>query len=282
MEQSPQPKWTLVRSSLLWSVLILTSWTCVLLASASASSQTPNVVGPYPQSTGPGTNSEPHPGVAIAPTGKQKVPTETRDTHRPNEQQHDPTEKQKTSWTDPLIFVTVGVGLIYAGILAVMWLQRNEMIAQRTDLRDSSERQLRAYITIRTAFVETTNSSVSPKVIFDNLGQTPAYSVKAVTVIALGAYPWDSRVPLPPVASQQGTIGPHVGFKVPGEPLKFGLSEQTRIAAENHAIWVTGRVEYVDAFRKNRSTNFRLYYHGPFNPGANLELSPDASGNEAE
>jgi hypothetical protein len=67
--------------------------------------------------------------------------------------------------------VTGFVGLLYFGILVVMWLQRNEMtgqrgqmILQRTGLRESSERQLRAYISVEraslTALLDTSPNTI--------------------------------------------------------------------------------------------------------------------------
>jgi len=61
----------------------------------------------------------------------------------------------------------------------------------------------------------------------------------------------------------------------------LAANEIADIAAGVRAIYVYGRIEYRDAFEKERFANFRLHYSGPYPPVPNAVLYFSEKGNDA-
>jgi hypothetical protein len=193
---------------------------------------------------------------------------------------------------DPMVVVNIVLDVLTLGVLVIMIMQRNEMIKQREDLRENAERQLRAYISIDTASISigtgpfggihgTYAGEVVADIRFKNFGQTPAYNVRLVTLVGTAAYPWDNSHRCPPPNDQAGTVGPTVVFTaLPKDPTRLDLSKIARLSSGDDAVWVFGRIEYVDAFKKPRWVNFRSFYRGNFYDNT-FPLTPDAGGNDA-
>lgn len=156
-------------------------------------------------------------------------------------------------------------------------------VAQFELMRRTAQRQLRAYV-----FPESTgitdgmalnppqpNRANEPGIflLIRNTGNTPAFQVKSFAQIdvveprhehtlvpptpLVHGYP----TPLPP----NGTVTKGLWF---GRPLN--AQEIADVTNGAKAIYVYGRVEYLDTFKQKRFTNFRLAYSGAFpaQPGA--------------
>ena len=67
-----------------------------------------------------------------------------------------------------------------------------------------------------------------------------------------------------------------------GSAAFFSAAEIADIGAARKFIFVYGRAEYRDAFRRKRHTNFRLAYGGPFPPAQNVGMSFTQWGNDAK
>jgi hypothetical protein len=153
--------------------------------------------------------------------------------------------------------------------------------------KDSSERQLRAYILVEATGLEDLVDGGSPRaaVTFRNVGQTPAYEVVCHGRMAICPFPlqedlpalnWSevrrSKEPLGPTLKRSKT---EVGFPVLGEvPHLFGLR------SGDWAIYVYGEIRYKDAFDKPHTTKYRFFSGGLI--GIESGLTAYHEGNEAD
>jgi hypothetical protein len=147
------------------------------------------------------------------------------------------------------------IGLILVGIGGI-W------VAVRTlnHMRDSSERQLRAYVYVDSAMVKFDRPGApEAQVHFKNFGQTPAFDVQAWIHMYIGPYPLNTVLqPAPPGTPMgkepmaPGRASAHaIRLSPPVEPsTPFG----TRAAA----VYVHGEITYKDAFGLKRETKYRL------------------------
>jgi hypothetical protein len=191
--------------------------------------------------------------------------------------------------------------LVGAGILGII-------VAIRTlnHMRESSERQLRAYVLpelgnivniaapLRTSGTYTptdariTHPDWGPVVIMHvkNTGQTPAFKVVHWGNMCFREYPLAST--LPPRAESPvksvSTIGPGI---INTKRLGFGppLTEQQIAQLRNAtgAIYVYGEISYEDAFGKQHLTRYRAFHNQ--NSGAigiSTDLTFTEDGNEAD
>lgn len=158
----------------------------------------------------------------------------------------------------------------------------------------TARRQLRAYVFPETCGIcegmmldpPQSDRANQPGVflIFKNSGKTPAYKVTSwaqIDVIeqinenslkVLAPIPAISTFPL----AADGTSSKALWF---GRPLS--AYEIADISNGHRAIYVHGRVEYVDAFKAKRFTNFRVRYSGAFPPPPNVTFSFCERGNSA-
>jgi hypothetical protein len=117
-----------------------------------------------------------------------------------------------------------------------------------------------------------------------NSGETPAYDVISwmeITVIP----PSNENTPrVPPLQHLfPHSLGPGC---LSTKALWFGRpltpNEISLITVGQRAIFIHGRIEYRDAFKKRRFTNFRLFYSNrPFPPPQGVTLSYSLAGNDA-
>jgi hypothetical protein len=117
-----------------------------------------------------------------------------------------------------------------------------------------------------------------------NTGQTPASNVISWGQVAVIEPINESRLTVPPL---QSVFASHLGAGSVGtKSLWFGRaltpSEIADIAAGARAIYLFGRIEYSDIFRKKRFTNFRLAYAGIFPPPPGVIFNVCEKGNEAQ
>ena len=133
-------------------------------------------------------------------------------------------------------------------------------------MRETAERQLRAYLSIESAISEGEHpflQEFKAKISFKNCGQTPAYD--GAMWMSIYAYP---QV-FPTILALKRTI---ITFEMPPgntvtvcpaietKNLLFTTEAISRFEAGKVAIYITGRADFKDAFRQKRRFSFRLRY----------------------
>ncbi len=159
----------------------------------------------------------------------------------------------------------------------------------------NGRRQLRAYVAVDTVGIFEGNMVSPPQparvntpgiaMFIKNYGQTPAYKVVSMFRIAVIAVtdevlslvlPEQLEERFATTLSSGSTFNKAVWFDRPLTP-----NEIADIGTGVRAIYVYGRIQYVDAFKKKRISNFRLHYTGQFPPLPDAVLSISDKGNEA-
>lgn len=172
----------------------------------------------------------------------------------------------QASWTQGQFWVTLAevAGLvfvvIFTGITAKDAARSAKAAEDAVDVnRISSERQLRAYLTISETSVEWGGpQTLEAVIVFQNTGQTPAYDVHHAFDITIGE-PDSFDIPKsngPPVTSDIGAGSP-MTYRGKAGP----LSDESWLGVRNRKIplYVWGEIRYYDVFRREvRRTNYRL------------------------
>jgi hypothetical protein len=152
---------------------------------------------------------------------------------------------------------------------------------QITQLKASSEQQLRAYVYIENTYFSAVSLGWGIRYKFKNFGQTPAHAVR-VTQIAR-VVDWNGaslEIPTPPAASiVMGSMAPSGDFFENDVDLE-GEATLEEIRSGVKAIYLVGTITYFDVFRQARSTRFRYYIGGDMGCDGG-EMFADDSGNEA-
>lgn len=170
----------------------------------------------------------------------------------------------------------------FAAAAAARAAQQSVNFAENT-----GKRQLRAYLTIDGARASciSTVTNIKPQVVIKNVGQTPAYSVRACVCIENAP-----RSDPPPITKlvpfiSDAVIGPGSSIELGCAPIQLTVPEFEAVRSGGNAIFVWGRVEYKDVFGqlhyltyRDASLNFRSEPNGP----AWFDLSPTEAGNEAD
>lgn len=131
--------------------------------------------------------------------------------------------------------------------------------------RTTAERQLRAYVfPISVRLLDfAIGSAPRAEITIKNTGQTPAYDCTVIASIYRIGLPLVGAFPNPDVPTRMsaGSVGPGME-RHPKPSLTKALSEDdhTAVREGKEAIFVFGRVNYVDAFGKPRFTNFRYEF----------------------
>jgi hypothetical protein len=175
--------------------------------------------------------------------------------------------------------IAIGVGILQFIIL----------VTTVTVMVVNGRRQLRAYVLTKSGSIaEVGAGSNIPGVALwvENGGQTPAYKLRSWVGIAVIPVRDENQGPLAVRRlSEQysNTLGPGIGFnKHTRLDRPLTASEITEIGAGTRAIYVFGRVEYRDAFKKQRFSNIRLHYSGQWPPPNEAILYFGESGNDAD
>jgi hypothetical protein len=158
----------------------------------------------------------------------------------------------------------------------------------------NGRRQLRAYVLPENVGIFEGNTLVPPQPVranipgismyIKNCGQTPAYKVISWANIAVIPVIDENRLLVVPTIPEQfsntlgsnGTFSKSIWFDRPLSP-----NEIADIATGIRAIYLYGSIAYKDAFKKNRTTNFRLQYIGEFPPPPNVIFHFSERGNDA-
>jgi hypothetical protein len=175
----------------------------------------------------------------------------------------------------------------------VAFLQFGALVCTILVMIRSNRRQLRAYVLPEGGgiFDGTTVDPPQPLranipglvIHIKNSGQTPAYRVFSWWQISVIPVLNENQLVVPPLQEQfslslgsSATFSKALWFDRPLTP-----QEIAEIANGVRAIYAHGRVEYRDAFNKQRITNFRVRYNGVYPPLPNSILNFSERGNDA-
>jgi hypothetical protein len=217
--------------------------------------------------------------VKILPANDAQKETKQNTTQRPD----DPSNV----WTlsDKIAVYATGAGFLQFVVLAItVWAMIHH-----------ARRQLRAYVLPDNCAIVDGTMLTPPRqdrvgvpgvsMLIKNSGQTPAYKVVSWAQIAV-IFMRDEQTALvvPPVAERfSNTVGASGLFnKALWYDRPLAANEIADIAAGVRAIYLYGRIEYRDAFKKKRFTNFRLFYTGAFPPIPNAIFHFSEQGNDAD
>lgn len=168
-------------------------------------------------------------------------------------------------------------------------------ISTVAQMRETAERQLRAYVNVSSASLKFETPDVPVvQVHFRNFGQTPAYECHGWIGTQLGPHPlpWDTPSP------DKSTLQMGKEEIAPCRISIYSIPHNPPIAGEllpllgtaRCTLYVFGAVFYKDAFGHDRCTNFRLLFGGraetlPHKNAAGIPsgylLNPDSKGNES-
>jgi len=210
------------------------------------------------------------------------------------------TERSNTDWWTVFIAkMTLGILVIQAGVFAWQGQQLKRTVAT---MRDTAQRQLRAYVFIDSCSLVAANAdgqvyeplgavraATRPALIlhYKNTGQTPAYQV--VTQSDMRLVPWPlNPSDLPPVAFEKGGTTDSMGpgavrrkYDIPDERVPMLTdADITALKEGTKAIFVYGEIRYMDTFGKPQFTRYRSFVGGP-TALRGTELSGHDEGNEA-
>jgi hypothetical protein len=168
------------------------------------------------------------------------------------------------SLPDKIAFGALAVGLAQA--IALIW---TVLLA-----RSTARRQLRAFVVPET-FDLLSGAVLNPpqpayaddpavNLVIKNRGQTPAYKVRTHAQLSVIAPNAESSLVVPPLQpGQYSILGPNVGSTIFRRLSRnLTVEEIADIRTGAKAIYLYGRIEYIDAFKRRRFTTFRIRYSG--------------------
>jgi hypothetical protein len=171
-------------------------------------------------------------------------------------------------------------------------------VVQWRETRKTAERQLRAYV-INSSAALFDGSSMMPAPFIDrtdqpgvileinNFGQTPAYEVVhwAELQVAPIGQEWAMKPPPSLGNPTHSVVGPgHTLTNSRWLNRALSVQEKEGIINGTYAIYAYGRIEYVDAFKRRRWSNYKLRYTNSAWPpvGSSASMNFCAEGNEAD
>jgi hypothetical protein len=238
----------------------------ILIASALLLSVVRNSVNASPI---PSTRIE-HSGEQSVRRGYQKNATQNQAQTRHNEtiikSAAAPKIEQKTNASDSstqkqrldVWNVSDKIAAIAAG---AAFLQFLALLATIRIMQKSAQRQLRAYVSgdpeFVVAFDESTPTSI--RYAIRNVGQTPALAMRQSAEIVLCPFPLPTGYQFSPILSEPSppiVLFPNVPVIGVKESRLFSTAEIADIRNRIVKIYIIGRIEYQDVFRKRHSTTF--------------------------
>lgn len=239
----------------------------------------------------------PHQGRSQAPTQKQETeaaqqksdakksgreddvaPIATVPGKNANEESNQPEKNRNDQWLDgwtlaeKIAAIASLAGFFQvAALIATLWLMRKTAL-----------RQLRSYISDvngKAIFVSSAEPRIEIDIQFRNAGQTPAYDVEIRCAHPVLAKPNDRPFDTPsPFAPVRTVIGPGNEFQIRRVITQVSSEQLRQIQNSEKAIWIWGRVDYVDAFKNPWYLVFRCFAMGG---GESWKLHPAPEGYEA-
>ena len=160
-------------------------------------------------------------------------------------------------------------------------------------MRDTAERQLRAYVCVNSAVLKFPQPDIpEAQVHFKNCGQTPAYALRGWIHTWFTEYPLKEPLPTAPDDLRKGSetlpAGGTTIFVAPRKP-PLPPSNLALLGTEKFTLYVYGEVRYRDIFGREQYTKFRLIHGGTEGTrkivgrdgSEQWLLKPDSEGNDA-
>lgn len=184
------------------------------------------------------------------------------------------------------------ISLWFTGVLAVAGiLQFGILVWTFRQIRDTAQRDLRAYVCVDSSELKLTGKSVDVQVRLRNCGKTPAYSLHGWINISFEESPLKKALQPTrnPIRKGKEPLGPGRRSTYAIRNIRLDKLTEVIIGSPACTLYVYGEVTYEDAFRKERYTKYRLIYGEnericsmQDKDGVELGLlEPDAEGNEA-
>lgn len=143
-------------------------------------------------------------------------------------------------------------------------------------MRDSAQRQLRAYVSIEGAGVLKGEQGITVQLELKNTGQTPARNVVVTWKPVIG--PPGDHPPPPPLGPDdtlsKGNLGSGCGTTMKGD---FTPRDTT-----NRVFWANGQVDYTDIFDRAHVTRFCLFHHDGKSPPGHMGVCHTAGHNDSD
>ena len=175
------------------------------------------------------------------------------------------TDNDKKRWYKDRRFL-LGCGVFIATSLAAVFTFYQAWIA-----RDTAKRQLRAYVIVSSKHIPKLQEGIKPFIesTIDNVGQTPVYDACWISGVNVMEYP------LPPEIISKDKKACSNVMNQPDAPkwffgkatfaekwrdVPFQASEVKAIQEEKAAVYLVGRVCYLDIFRDVHYTDFCMYW----------------------
>ena len=252
-----------------------------------------------------------HPGSAPAAQSADQLPTRgsmaepiyiapvetSKDKSRQAISDRIQAQEAQSNW---LIMLFTGGMLLIAGVQAFLFLRQLKLMRESLDtaasaarsaehsveiMRDTAQRQLRAYISIETSKIEFPEPG-RPKVTvnYRNAGQTPAYDVQTWIHQWIACYPMRCELPRPPgnFVMSKSVLGPGAHHTMIIEAPKPIAKEPylDLVGTAEGTIYVFGEIRYKDVFGNAHLYKYKLMHGGnePSTPGM---LKPCMDGNES-
>lgn len=152
--------------------------------------------------------------------------------------------------------------LMLVGATIALYIGAARQLAQSAD---TAERQIRAYVTLEAGAIligQAPNASfIEACVTLKNHGQSPAYACRAWMTVNVSPTANEAPFAQRGAAGSSGLLGPGASYDmsvrhVSSQQQIHGISQSTQM------IYVWGRLEYLDAFQKQRHFEFRFYANG--------------------
>ncbi len=188
------------------------------------------------------------------------------------------------SLSDKIAFWAVVAGTLQAAAL-LMTLRLMQL---------SARRQLRAYVFAETfdLFDGATMQPPQPAhinepgvlLMLKNSGQTPAYNVVSTATIQVIEPIHEARLIAPPLVDKfSANLGPGTSIRnAPWLGRQLTPADVADINSGAKGLYLYGRIEYRDVFKKKRFTAFRLRYVGQYPPTGPAALNFTEAGNQSD
>lgn len=131
---------------------------------------------------------------------------------------------------------------------------------------DSAQRQLRAYVCVSSALVKFYGSMFEAQVHIKNSGPTPAYDVRQWIHVWIEGYPLKIVLPEAPEGfKMSSSIIPPSGTSIMicGRDAQTIIPPNVTLGSPQATVYIYGEIRYLDAFRIERKTRYRMIWGGP-------------------
>lgn len=199
-----------------------------------------------------------------------------------------------TNWAEWVIASATVILVIVTGYLAAytrkLWASTSDLVS---DSKVMTKLQSRAYVNPEGAGIfeggmikpPRTDKLLAPGIFVSlkNTGETPAFDVVSWMDIAVIEPINEHTLKFPTLEKKNtSTFGKGIPFpKSLWYERSLSQHEVEDIQKGARRVYVYGRIEYLDVFKEEHFTKFRLHYSGPFPPPEGATLSHSDAGNRA-